>query len=136
MKVNLKILLSSLLVISFLIVVSSANAASDYEYVDSSDLSFKVSFENNLYNGTVTEFINPVTKSSGLYVKIDDTKITSLTCNGKNIELKNNKINDSFVETIKYGKIKIGLWGQGSNDVIVWLKPDQKKAFKELCSSK
>jgi len=56
MKFNLKILLSSLLVISFLMVVSSANAADDYEYVDSSDLSFKVKFENNLYNGTVTEF--------------------------------------------------------------------------------
>jgi len=59
-----------------------------------------------------------------------------LTCNGQNIELKNNKINDSFVETIKYGKIKMGFWGQGSNDVIVWLKPEQKNAFKALGSSK
>jgi len=134
MKFYLRILLT--LAISLIMFVSNANGDDDYDYVDSFDLSFKVTFENNLYNGTVTEFINPVTKRSGLYVKINDTKITSLTCNGKNIELKNNKINDSFVETIKYGKIKIGLWGQGSNDVIVWLKPEQKKAFKELCSSK
>lgn len=133
MKLNFKIL-SSLFAISFLLVSSSANAADNYEYVDSSELSFEVTFENNLYNGTVTEFINPVTERSGLYIKIKDTIITSFTCNGQNIEIKNNKINDSIVETTKYGKIKIGLWGQQSNDVIVWLTPEQKKALQELVS--
>jgi hypothetical protein len=135
MTFDLKIL-SSLLVISFLWVAPSANATDNYEYVDSSDLSFEVTFENNLYNGTVTEFINPVTKRSGLYVKIKDTRITSFTCNGQNIEIKNNKIDDSILETTKYGKIKIGLWGQRSNDVIVWVTPEQKKALQELTSSK
>lgn len=134
MKFYLRILLT--LAISLIMFASNTNAADKYEYVDSSELAFKIEFENKLYNGTVTEFINPVTKQSGLYVKLNDTIITSFTCNGQNIELKNNKINDSFVETMKYGKIKLGLWGQGSNSLIVWLKPEQKKAFQELISLK
>jgi hypothetical protein len=115
---------------------SNANAAEKYKYVDSSELAFKIEFENNLYSGTATEFVNPVTKQSGLYIKLNDTKITSFTCNGKKVELKNNKIIDGFVETMKYGKIKLGLWGQMSNNLIVWLKPEQKKAFQELISLK
>jgi len=95
-----------------------------------------VTFKDNLYSGTVTEFINPVTNKSGLYIKIQDTIITSLTCNGKNIEIKNNKIDDSFVDTANFGKVKIGLWGQQSINVIVWLTSEQKKAFQELISSK
>ncbi len=128
--------ISSIFVLSFLLFSTSTNAADNYEYVDSSDLSFEVKFKDNLYSGTVTEFINPVTKKSGLYVKLKNTTITSLTCNGKNVEIKNNKVNDSFVDTVKFGKIKIGLWGQQSNDVIVWLTSVQKKAFQEFSSSK
>jgi hypothetical protein len=133
MKINRNILL--ILTIAFIAIFSIANATDKYEYVKSSELDFKIKFEDNRYSGTLTEFINPVTKLSGLYVKLNDTKITSLTCNGKNIALKNDKINDSLVETVKYGNIKLGLWGQGSNDLIVWLKPDQKKAFQKLISS-
>lgn len=134
MKCYLKILLT--LAISLIMFASNANAAEKYKYVDSSELAFKIEFENNLYSGTATEFVNPVTKQSGLYIKLNDTKITSFTCNGKKVELKNNKIIDGFVETMKYGKIKLGLWGQMSNNLIVWLKPEQKKAFQELISLK
>ena len=135
MNLNLKTL-STLLVIFFLLVTQSINADNNYELVDSSDLSFDITFENNLYNGVVTKFYNPVTKSSGVYVKIKNTTITSFTCNGQKLEVKNNKIDDGFVETTKYGNMKIGLYGPPPHEVIVWLTPEQKTTLQELISSK
>lgn len=127
---------STLLVISVLLVTQSVNADNNYELVDSSELSFDVTCENNLYNGVVTEFYNPVTKSSELYIKIKNTTITSFTCNGQKLELKNNKIDDGFVETTKYGNIKMGLYGPPPHETIVWLTSEQKIALQELISSK
>ena len=88
-------ILSLLLVILFFLSVLNVNAAENYKYVDPSDLSFEVTFKDDLYNGTVVEFMNPVTKNSGLYVKIVNTIITSLKCNGQSIEIKNNNMHKS-----------------------------------------
>jgi hypothetical protein len=112
----------------------SQNVIADekYELVDSSEFSFNFSTKEGMYNGIVSQFENPDTKETKMYIKITDTILTSLTCNGKKIELKNSKVEDGFVDTLKYGKIKIGLYGPPPHRAIVWVTPNQKKAFRRL----
>lgn len=130
---NLKTL-STLLVLFILLIALSASADNNYELVDSSEMSFDITFENDLYNGTVTEFYNALTKRSDLYIKIKNTTITSFTYNGQKLELRNYKIDDDVVETTKYGNIKVGLYGPPPHRVIVWLTPEQKKSLQGIFS--
>lgn len=125
MKSNQKFL-AIFIVISFILSVHSTIASDRYELVDSPEMTFRVVFKDNLYNGVVSQF------SKGVYVKIQNTIATSFTYNDQKLELKNNKIDDGFIETKLYGNIKIGLYGPPPHRVIVWLTPEQKKALQEL----
>jgi hypothetical protein len=126
----------TLLPLIILLFVNTASANDDYELVNPSEMFFDLDFENDRFNGVVTEFYNPLTKRTDLYVKLKNTTILSLTFNGQKLDVKNNIIEDGFVETSKYGKLKIGLHGPPPHKVIVWMTPKQKAAFLKLKSTK
>ena len=120
--------------IFFLLQPVFANAAK-YVLSDPSELSFNLVTEKNLYSFTATKYIDPDTKTENLYAKIIETKVESFTCEGHNIALANNIINDGYIVTKDYGKMKIGYFGYPPT-VRVWLTQTQLKALKALKSKR
>lgn len=122
----------TLLVISSLTFPNKIQANDDYHLVDPSELSFSWKLKDDiLESGIVQEYIHP-TFGSRLYMKPLNATVVSFLCNGKTIELANNQVEDGFISTIKFGKIKVGIINSPSPTLIVWLTEQQKKELLSL----
>ena len=131
----MKKLLGCLIVVTILLQPLLAGAA-NYVLSNPSEISFDIVFEKHLFNFTVTEYIDPDTKNESLYMKVNNTKVESFTCEGHKIALAKNIIDDGYIVTKDYGKMKIGLFGSPPHTVRVWLTQTQLKALKALKSKR
>jgi len=59
--------------------------------------------------------------------------LKSLTCEEKDIELKSKSIDSGYVDTVRYGKLRIGPpQTLGTSVLLLSITPDQEKAFLKL----
>lgn len=121
----LSILLSQFLILVTLTVLAKAGDNENYKYIAPSELSFGLSD----FSYTIAISLKgpiPVEPISG--------EITTFSCGGHKIELDSNKVENGFIVTKDYGKIKIRVGPSDYGHFSIWLTPTQKKALKALVS--
>jgi len=101
------------------VIGSSVSAKEKYQPIDSSEYKFDLKVKGNIRwdkDGNIT----------------DSPTIGAFTCRGEKIELLSDKIEDNFILTKDYGKIKVK---GGFSGITLYLTQSQKIKFKKLLKS-
>jgi len=122
----------TLLILATLIFPNSILAGEDYQLVDPSELSFSWKLKNDILESGIVEEYNHPSFGSRLYTKPLQATIVAFTCEGQAIELTNNQVEDGFISTVKFGKVKVGIINSPSPTLIVWLTKQQNMKIHSL----